>query len=78
MNNTVVKVDKFHQTKKGKLAFGAIELLLAYAAISLAIDSGSLWQYGLGIVLFIGGTNNLVNAALGNMKLNGKPKPKKR
>lgn len=53
------------QTMIGKpwLTFAVVivELMLAYIFASLAINSGSLWQWGLGIVLVIGALRNLVN-----------------
>lgn len=46
----------------GGLVFGAVYLLLAYIFVSLAIDSGSLWQYLLGIVSFIVGAHSAYQA----------------
>lgn len=56
------KIDDFHQTKKGKLVFGVIELALAYLLVSRAIHTGSLWQYFFFALLAVGGMNNLVRA----------------
>lgn len=58
------EIDNFHKTRKGKVIFGVIELLVAYLAVSRAIDTGSLWQYLVFILLTIGGFNNLIRAAL--------------
>lgn len=58
------EIDKFHQTRKGKVAFGVAELLVAYLAVSRAIDTGSLWQYLIFILLVIGGIHNLIRAVL--------------
>lgn len=60
MNKTIQDIDKFHQTKRGKLIFGTTEILLAYVVVSRAIDTGSLWQYLIFLILFVGGINNLV------------------
>jgi hypothetical protein len=53
-------VDKWHHTRSGHLIFGLAELGLAYLFISLAINSGSLWQYALAIIFFAGSIQNLV------------------
>lgn len=61
---TIVKnIDKFHAGKRGKIILGSLEVILAYTLISLAFDSGAIWQYFLAILLLIGGVNNLINAA---------------
>lgn len=62
MNKLVQDIDKFHQTKKGRLIFGGAELVLAYIVISRAIHTGSIWQYLLFALLLIGGANNLIKA----------------
>ena len=61
-NDTIDQIDRFHQTKKGRIIFGLAELLLAYLFVSLAIESGSIWQYLVAILLTIGAVNNLVRA----------------
>jgi hypothetical protein len=53
-------IDNWHKTKLGYLSFGLGELLLAYLFVSLAINSGSLWQYALSIILFVGAIQNFV------------------
>lgn len=60
MNRTIAKIDKVHKTRKGKLIFGVVELFLCYIVISQAIDTGSLWEWILGLLLFVGGLNNFV------------------
>ena len=60
MGKTLKNIHKFHQTKSGYIFFGLTELLLAYIAISIALDSASMWWYALGILLFIGSIMNLV------------------
>jgi hypothetical protein len=78
-DKSVDRIDKFHKTKKGRVTFGVVELLVAYLFISLAIDSGSIWQYIAAIILAIGAVNNLTRAFVsGGAKLNGKKSAKKR
>ena len=57
-------LDKFHKTIPGYLVFGLVELALSYLFVSLAINSGSIWQWALGIVLIVGFVQNLVRAGL--------------
>jgi hypothetical protein len=52
--------DNFHKTRSGFLIAGLVELGLAYLFASLAINSGSLWEYFLVIVLVIGTLQNFV------------------
>lgn len=54
------KFEKWHQTREGLISFTLIEAGLAYVFASLAIDSGSLWQWLLAIVLAIGSVQNFV------------------
>ena len=54
-------IDKWHKTGAGHLAFGLVELALAYGFSSWAIDSGSLWHYALAIIFLVGGLRNLVH-----------------
>lgn len=53
------QLHQWHQTKTGLLVFALVELLAAWALVLRAIDTGSLWQYGLVLVLFFGGLHNL-------------------
>lgn len=62
MKKFIVDIDKFHETRKGKFSFAAVELALAYILGARAIDTGSIWQYALAAFLFIGGFNNLIRA----------------
>ena len=55
------KIDRWHQTKKGLITFGLVELAVAYLLTSKAIDNGSLIVYVLALVAFIGGVRNLYN-----------------
>jgi hypothetical protein len=54
-------IDKWHKTKTGHLTFGLVELLLAYAFASLAIDSGRLLEYAVTFILFAGAIHNFVS-----------------
>ena len=63
--------------QKGRLTLGVLELILAYITASLAIDTGSLLQYGVTIALVIGGVINLVEAAKISGKHHGKRAVKK-
>lgn len=50
----------FHETKAGLLVFGLVELALSYSFASLAIDSGSPWQWTVALILLIGTGQNFV------------------
>ena len=53
-------IDKWHKTTVGRLAFGLAELILAYVIASLALNSGSLWEYAVAFILAFGGARNLI------------------
>jgi hypothetical protein len=53
-------IDKWHRTRTGHIVFGLAEFVLAYIFASLAIDSGSLWQYAAAVILLVGGIQNTV------------------
>jgi hypothetical protein len=61
------QLDKFHKTRNGYLAFGVVELALSYLFFSLAVNSGSLWQWALAVILLVGFLQNfgrlLINLA---------------
>lgn len=77
-NDRVDQIDRFHKTRRGRVSFGFIELAVAYVFVSLAIDSGSIWQYLVAIVLAVGAINNLIRAlALGGVGSDGKKAAKK-
>lgn len=61
----VQQLDRWHKTKTGLLVFGVVELGAAYLFFSLAVNSGSLWQWTLSAVLLLG--------CLRNFFLAGKP-----
>jgi hypothetical protein len=50
----------WHKSKVGLLIFGLAELALAYVFASWAIDTGSLLDWFLAIVLLVGGLQNIV------------------
>jgi hypothetical protein len=58
--NTVQKINRFHKTKKGFLIFGLIEIGLVYVIGSLAINSGSFWEWVLFMVFLIGAFSNFL------------------
>lgn len=74
----IADIDKFHQSKKGKLAFAVLETVLAYIVISRAIDTGSLWQWAAGLLLFVGAINNLVRLIRQGVRPGAKGKAKTR
>jgi hypothetical protein len=53
-------IDNWHKTKLGHLTFGIAELLLAYLFVSLSINSGSLFEYAITLILFVGAIQNFV------------------
>lgn len=62
--DTLHRLDKWHKTVKGHLVYAVVELVAGYIVIAGAIDSGRLLLWTAGIVLVIGGLQNLVQAAL--------------
>jgi len=54
------RLDTFHKTKLGYLIFGLVELGLAYWLASLAINSGSLWEWALAIIFAVGFLQNII------------------
>ena len=64
-------IDNWHQTTVGLLLFGLLELSISYFFVSLAIDTGSLWAYGLALVFLAGVLQNairLVKVLIGGRK----------
>ena len=66
MANVVRQIDKFHDTRLGKLVFAGVELLIAFGLFIWSVDTGELWQYALTIIFFIGGARNLFDAVYTN------------
>ena len=54
----VKQLDTFHKTKTGLAVFGILELVLLYVFGSLALDSGSLLQWAVTLLLLIGVLQN--------------------
>ncbi len=52
------KLVRLHKTKPGLLAFGLVELGLAYGLISLAVNNGNLWYYLLALIFLVGALRN--------------------
>jgi hypothetical protein len=52
------RLDDFHKTRTGYLVFGLLELGLTYLLFRLAANSGSLWEWALAVILFIGFLQN--------------------
>lgn len=52
------KIDAWHSTKPGLLAFGLVELGIAYGFASLSIDRGNFWWYLLTLVFLVGALRN--------------------
>jgi len=50
----------FHKTRQGELVFGLVEFCLACIFASFALNSGSLWEWALALVLLIGTGQNFV------------------
>jgi hypothetical protein len=51
-------IDRWHRTNAGYITFGLVELALGYLFFSLAVNSGSLWQYTLTLIFFVGAVHN--------------------
>lgn len=54
----IKQFDKWHQTKLGLLAFGLVELAIAYGFASLSIDRGNFLYYLLTLIFLIGFLRN--------------------
>lgn len=52
------RLDKWHQTKLGRLVFAIVELAIAYGFGSLAVDRGNLLWYLLALLFFLGSVQN--------------------
>ncbi len=56
---TLKQLGRWHETRSGLVVFGAVELGAAYLFFSLAVNSGSLWQWTLVAILIVTGLRNL-------------------
>ena len=52
------RINNWHKTRLGLLSFAALELILSYAFVSWAIDSGRLSAWTIAIILAIGSLLN--------------------
>jgi hypothetical protein len=59
----LARLHRWHQTRAGWLVFGLAELALAVAVTFRAFDTGSLWQYFLGLLFLVGALQNFVKLA---------------
>lgn len=57
-------LDKFHKTRTGYAVFTLVELALAYACISWAINSGSWLAYLLTVVFLVGFLQNFTKLVI--------------
>lgn len=55
----ITKFDNWHKTRRGYAVMAVVELVLAYIVGSRGLDTGSWWQYGLTLVLLVGGLQNV-------------------
>ncbi len=58
MSKMVAQFDAWHKTRLGYAVMGVLELVVAFALVSRAIDTGSIWQYFFALVFLIGGLQN--------------------
>lgn len=56
----VAELHRWHQSRIGFVVFGLIEFGAALPLLSHAFGTGSLWQYALALLLFVGGLQNMV------------------
>jgi hypothetical protein len=56
----IQKLDKWHKTRLGLLAFALVELLVAYGFMSLSIDRGNFFYYLLTLIFLVGSLQNFV------------------
>jgi hypothetical protein len=56
---------RWHQTRAARSLFAAIELALTYVSASLAIDQGSLWLYGISLLLLAAAIHNCIKLVWG-------------
>ena len=56
------KLQAFHKTRQGYLAFAVVELVLAYILASIAIDTANMFAYVFAAILTVGALINVINA----------------
>lgn len=61
---------RWKYTWHGRLVWALVDLVIAYIFGSLAINSGSLWQWGIAILFVLNGVYNVIRCigALGSGK----------
>jgi hypothetical protein len=64
----VEKLQTFHKTRQGYLAFGVLELVLAYILASIAIDTANMFAYVSAAFLTVGALINFINAIRSHRK----------
>lgn len=72
------KLDTWHKTPVGHVVFGVLELVIAYGAISLAIDRGSVPLYFIGFLALYGAIGNFLKAIHRSVRHYGKKSRAKR
>lgn len=50
------------RTKNGLIVSGVAGILLAYAFLTRALDTGSYWQYAGGVIFLLAGLKMLIRA----------------
>lgn len=69
MSNTENKSDskpkqsavvRLRYTWQGRLTWAVLDLVIAYIFGSMAVNSGSLWQWGIAVLFLINGAYNIV------------------
>ena len=59
---------RWYNTRPSLVVFGLIKLGLSYLLVSLAINSGSLWEYALAIFFLIAGLSDLIRSLKASKK----------
>ena len=62
------KIKQFHQTTSGFLVFGLAEVVLGYMFLLWALDTGSLIDWFVTIILLIGAIQNSVKLILSSKR----------
>lgn len=58
--NLLQAFDRWHKTSVGYVVSGLVELAASYGIGSLALNSGSWWQYLLTLIFLVGALQNFV------------------
>lgn len=61
----LASLDKLHKTRAGHLAFGLVELAMAYGFLNWAFATGNLLWWAAAIILGVGFLQNIVRAITG-------------